>query len=361
MRVIGSGSIVQRDKARPRSRCRDWELSVHVEDAGRRKRRTRAFHGTYTQATAALRDFMSELEGTPVTADMPFSEWCGVWMGRRRDSMSYSAATLEGDRSRCAAACMHLTGSVGGVTADDVRALYNALADGKTPSGRAWKPKSIEGMHKTLTTIFADAVKSRVTAFSPMDGVTAPKVPKKRYTAISAAQMDALLDSLDYSNGSQRAVALCAACGLRRREAVELEWRDLGGELSVVNSKTEAGVRRVPVPSWVLARLEPYRGGGRVSGLSDPHSLTRWWERNRGRFGLSCTLHDLRRSWASRLAAAGVHPRVMMELGGWESIDVAMEVYTQVSGGQRSEAVRAAFGRVSGGFPDGEEKGQEPD
>lgn len=344
MEVIGSGSTVQRDKTRPRSRCRDWELSVHVVQDGARHRKTRAFHGTYTQAQAALRDFIAELEGVPVTADMPFSDWCDVWRRRRVESLAYSQATLDGDAARCRAACMHLSGSVGDVTADDVRALYNALAAGETPSGRKWKPKSIEGMHKTLTTIFSDAVKSRVIAVSPMDGVVAPKVPKKRYTVISAPQMDALLDSLDFSDGAQRAVALCCACGLRRREAVELEWRDLGDELRVVDAKTDAGSRLVPVPPSVLERLEPFRGRGRVSGLQDPHSLTRWWERNRPRLGLDCTLHDLRRSWASRLAAAGVHPRVMMELGGWESIDVAMEVYTQVSGNQRADAIRAAFG-----------------
>lgn len=343
MEVIGSGSVVARER-KSRARCRKWELSVVVEVDGKRKRRTSAFHGTYTQAVAALAEFVDGLKGTPVTSDMPFGEWCEEWHRRRAESMRLSKATVDGDAQRMNAACMHLDCAVGEVTADMVRSMYRALADGDSPSGRPWKPKSLESLHKFMVSVMGEAVKSRVIAVSPMDGVACPKVPKKRYTVIPAAQMDALLEALDYSDGTQRAVALCCACGLRRREAAELEWRDFGESLTVVDAKTAAGTRSVPVPESVRARIEPYRGDGCVSGGVRPDALTRWWTRNREPLGCDCTLHDLRRSYATRLAEAGVHPRMMMELMGHSSIDVCMEVYTQVSSSAREDAVRAAFG-----------------
>lgn len=355
MKLIGRGSVIPREN-KPKSRCRVWQLQQVVEDGGERKRPSRTYHGTWTQAQDALDAFRDELSEVPITSDMPFAEWCDLWCRRRAQSLSYSTDTLDNDRNRTNAARMHLHGSVGDVTGDDVRKMYVALSQGSTPSGRPWSAKSLEGMHKTLTTLFGDAFKSRVIANNPMNGVQCPKVPKKRYTVISSPQMDNLLDSLDYSDGAQRAVALCAACGLRRKEAVELEWRDLGTSLEVVDAKTDAGSRSVPVPAHILARLEPYRSDGRVSGLSDPHSLTRWWARHRDELGCQCTLHDLRRSWATRLAEAGVHPRVMMELGGWDSIDVCMEVYTHVSSQAREDAIRAAFVQR-----DGSEKENRPE
>lgn len=355
MIVHGNGSIVPRED-RPRSRCRSWMLQVVVEEDGKRRRKSRAFHGTYTQAQAALADFVSHLRGTVEASDMPFADWCDEWHRRRVASMALSPVTVDGDAQRMAAAKMHLTCSVGEVTPEMVRSLYASLMAGDSPSGRPWKPKSVEGVHKALVGIFSEAVKSSVIGKSPMDAVQCPKVPKKRYTVVSSPQMDELLGMLDYSDGTQRAIALCCACGLRRREAAELMWSDFGDSAVVVDAKTASGRRSVPVPDCVRDRMEPYRSDGAVSGGVRPDALTRWWTRNRRRLGCCCTLHDLRRSYATRLAEAGVHPRVMMELMGHSSIDVCMEIYTQVSDSVRVDAVRAAFRATSVQPESGHEK-----
>lgn len=346
MKVVGSGSIVQRDKSRPRSRCRDWELSVLVEDGGRRKRKTRAVHGTYTAAQDTLHTFLDELHAMQPTHDMPFRDWCGLWHRQRVESLALSDVTLAGDAQRVNAACLHLTGSVGGVTADDVRRMYAALERGETPSGRPWRRSSIADLHKMLVTCLGAAERAGVIAASPMRDVKCPKVERKRVDALSSDYVDALLESLDYSDGTQRALALCAACGLRRSEAVAVEWADLQGELQVRSSKSDAGVRSVPVPHGVRMRLEAHRiDSAAISGGIRPDALTRWCARRYGNTAPRVTPHALRHAYATRLAEAGVHPRVMMELLGHSSIDVCMEIYTHVSGGLREDAVRAAFSK----------------
>ncbi len=314
----------------PRSECRRWRLVVTV--GGRRT--ARRFSGTEEEALAALDGLRC----------MTFAQWAELWRYRRAASFAKSPATLEGDRHRLAAVAPLLDMPLEYVTADDVRMVYMQLSRGCTPSGKPYSPKSIQDVHKTLTTLFGDAVRDGLLDRSPMDSVDCPKAPRKRYKVIGPEQMDALLAALDFSKGAERAVALCCACGLRRREAVELEWRDLAEELEIVDAKTAAGSRLVPVPQRVLERLEPHRSDGRVSGLANPHSLTDFWAKRRAGFGLDCTLHDLRRSWASRLASAGTPMHVLKQLGGWSDDGIVLQVYLHVLDGQRRAAVDAAFG-----------------
>lgn len=62
----GSGSIIQLEKDKPKSRCRKWQLRVRIGKdprTGKYKARTRHFEGAYTQAKAALREFIDEAEG----------------------------------------------------------------------------------------------------------------------------------------------------------------------------------------------------------------------------------------------------------------------------------------------------------
>ena len=51
--VEGGGYIVQRDKSKPKSKCRKWELRVPVgldPRTGKYKTKSRRFNGTYTEA-----------------------------------------------------------------------------------------------------------------------------------------------------------------------------------------------------------------------------------------------------------------------------------------------------------------------
>ncbi len=355
MKVIGHGSVVQRGKSKSRSRCRDWELSVLVEADGRRRRRTRAFHGTYTQAQDALSEYVDELRGTPVTSGMPFSAYMDSWFGRRAASGAVSARTLRTDREKLAPVRGMLGDRpISSVTPDDVRAVYEGAMAGKTPSGRKWSPQTVLRMHTALSKMLSDAVSDGIIASSPAAKVD---VPRQRADtsgqAMPADLMDAVLASLDWSLAPHRAVGLALGCGLRRSECCALDWSDVrDGCVRVSRACEDDGspkptktgrTRTVPAPPVVLAGLESARSEGRVVDML-PHSVTRWWIRHRA--GLGCgryRFHDLRHSYATRLAASGVHMRVAMELCGWSSVEMAARVYTHVSDELQRDAVRAAF------------------
>ncbi len=58
-KIKGMGTIVRMEKDGPKGKCRKWQLYVST---GKHKTKTRRFSGTYTQAKAALREFISEIE-----------------------------------------------------------------------------------------------------------------------------------------------------------------------------------------------------------------------------------------------------------------------------------------------------------
>lgn len=355
MKVIGTGSVVQRDKSRPRARCRDWELSVVVESDGKRRRRTRAFHGTWTEAHGALAEFVAELDG-PDPEDMTVSDWLKEWTMRREKSGAYAPRTLRTDAEKLRPFNdMYGKRLVRDVSREDVRALYRAVMGGETPSGRKWSAHTVSRMRTVLGKFFRDAVREGVADSDPTKGVDVPRRPATSGRAMPRGDMDGLLSGLDWKRAGHRAVALALGCGLRRSEICALRWEDVrDGSVHVRRSsdedgadrraKTDAGHRCVPMPAVVAAGLESVRGSDKVVDML-PHSLSTWWRRNRASLGCDgYRFHDLRHSYATRLAESGVHVRVAMELCGWASVDVAMRVYTHVADAARTDAVARAFG-----------------
>lgn len=354
MKVIGNGSLIQRDKTKPRSRCRDWEIQVVVEsDDGRRDRKYRAFHGTYTQGLEARAAFVDELRGTPVTSDMPFPEYARRWHEDRVKSDALARRTMKSEWIKLRNAMPHLDKAIGEITREDIERTYRALQDGETLSGRPWAPKTVDNLHRILGKLFRDAVRDGYAACVPTDGVELPKRKTRKVRVLSNAEMDNMLEKIDYSDGAGRAVALCCACGLRRSEALAVRWEDFAdGSVKIDASLEDNGeekdtktgrVRTVPVPEHIAMKLEPYRSTGPICGGMLPNSLGKWWRRNRDSLGMDCTLHELRHGYATRLARAGVHPRLTMSLCGWSSIQVCMEIYTHVSDDMQRDAVSCAF------------------
>lgn len=358
MEVLGNGSVVQRDKSKPRGRCRKWELSVRVRlDNGDKATKTRPFHGTYGNAVKAKGEFVAELSDDRRAPDggMTVSEWWDEWSTRRGESGSVSKRTLDTDAQKAKCVLERIGDmDMNDVSPDDVRDLYRSAALGNTPSGKPWKPATVLRMHTMLLGMFGDAVRDGLISRSPMDRVDAPRQSATDAgRAMPSPQMDSLLDALDYSHPMHRAVALALACGLRRSECCALFWDDVSdGRIHVHCSSEDDGspkptktgrARSVPVPARVWDALERERGTGPVVGML-PHSVTRWWMTHRDSLGCSgYRFHDLRHSYATRLAANDVHMRVAMELCGWSSVDTAMRVYTHVSDTMQRDAVARSF------------------
>ena len=115
--------------------------------------------------------------------------------------------------------------------------------------------------------------------------------------------------------------------GLRKGELLRLTWADVDWHVGVLTiHETKAGQRhRVPMNSLVLGTLTEMRcetnpdPGDRVFPFETRH-LGRVFQRAVQTAGLvPFRFHDLRHTFASRLAMRGENDRTIMALGGWKS------------------------------------------
>ncbi|MEU8824357.1 tyrosine-type recombinase/integrase [Streptomyces sp. NPDC048636] len=164
------------------------------------------------------------------------------------------------------------------------------------------------------------------------------------------------------------AFVLAIAMGLRRGEVLGLRWSDvdldkrvirignqvqrIGGELYQDTTKT-GKIRPVPLPLICLAALRWHRlrlvGAPASNALVfttrtgrpiEPRNLNRSFSRLTAAAGLRpIRLHDARHGCATLLTAAGVAPRVLVEILGHSQISMTMDVYTHVAQDTQREAI----------------------
>ena len=115
--------------------------------------------------------------------------------------------------------------------------------------------------------------------------------------------------------------------GLRQGELLDLTWSDIDWNAGILTvQETKAGdKRRMPMNSTVLAVLMGLQVGCATHPTDHifPHCaryLRRAFARAIKAVGLvPFRFHDLRHTFASRLAMQGANDRTLMALGGWKS------------------------------------------
>jgi len=343
----------------PGPRCRKWKLCVAKGSGTSRVRRTRVFHGGKREAQTALSAFAASVDfRAPRRAC--FADFAESWNDARFASGAISEGTHEKYFWHIKAAAPLLDMPMSEVRPSDVAAAYAAL-------GRKWTGTTLRALHCSLARIFRAAVAEGVVTANPMDEVDAPRADTREKRALSPAESARLLSALDVADNRQFAVSLILSCGLRRGEAVSLRWCDYRDGVLVIPrnvTKSDAGARTLPLDAATTrlvddrrALVESFLEG--VGAALAPHyalccgldgrpltatALRHWWERNRAGHGLEgWTLHELRHTFLTNLAQAGVHPSVMQKIAGHASMSTVMEIYTHV----HDDDLRKAFDAVS--------------
>jgi integrase len=160
--------------------------------------------------------------------------------------------------------------------------------------------------------------------------------------ALSADEQKALLDGLGdcHTPHLPTVIPLLMLTGMRAGEALSLTWSQvdlMGKTLTVGRAKTSSGTGRgIPINDDLASVLAAHRTQF-VKAFGEPnsaHYLFAWgsplptdptrpvsdlkhgWESLRKRAGVSCRLHDLRHTFATRLAENGVSESTMLALIG---------------------------------------------
>ena len=336
-------------------RCKRWKLVVSVGSGENRRRKTRMFSGGKREAQAALKKFEQE---THIPLEQSgFKSFANRWNDQRLKSGAIAQSTHDKYKWFISVISPYLDKPLESIRPSDIQAAYAALSG-------SWSGTSLRSMHNSLLRIFRAAQDEGLIGSSPMVGIDAPKIDTKESKALTPTQAAELLGELDVSDHRQFAVSLILRCGLRRGEVCGLEWRDVGDSIHVRReiTKSDSGVRDIPLDDETRKLIAARKRivGDKLRSVSDrlhktdklccgidgrPMTgdvLRRWWERNRSSFGLDgWTLHELRHTFLTNLAQAGVHPAIMQRLAGHSSMNTTMRIYTHVHSEDMKKAMES--------------------
>lgn len=197
---------------------------------------------------------------------------------------------------------------------------------------RAYAPITVRHLVNELRRICQRAVEMGVLADDPTRRLALPRPVGGSRRALTAGEFDRLLLAAESAGRDLHlTVSLAGLAGFRLAETQALIWADLDRERRVLHlpaqregftAKTGVG-RRVPVPARLLAILDRYRGAANDRAYLVRPGATAWHRSRRWDCRHAFTAaadaadlarlrpHELRHSYATRVAEAGVSMPVL--------------------------------------------------
>jgi len=214
---------------------------------------------------------------------------------------------------------------------------------------------------------FNRAVERGYMAGNPTNKVKPVREPEKEIRMLSPEEVGKLMGACP-SVWWQALVAVAVTTGMRRGELLALRWEDVDFNQETVwvrntrEHRTKSRKNRVlalrPEVADLLHTLP--REGELVFGTEDGpmrgDTVTKEFRKIvEGADIKYCTLHDLRRTFVSHLANAGVNAALVQQLAGHSAIATTVKYYTRVlPGALRDAQSRLPFQEVIAGvsYPD---------
>ncbi|MEK9520045.1 site-specific integrase [Streptomyces venezuelae] len=360
----GAGTITQRSDGR-------YQAAVYVLQPDGTRARKFAYGKTWAECDAKRRALLDKVDnGVPVpTRSMKLSEWLPYWLDnivkpRRKKT---TAAKYE------VHVRLYLVPILGSKRLEslgvaDVRRFLVQL-EKKTSAATA------KESHRVLRTALTAACREELVSRNVATLVEPPTVAARE---LSPWSLDETLDFLAAARKDPlyAAFVLAIALGFRRGEVVGLRWENVdldkreirvrtqrqrvAGEVYEDDPKGRRRTQTLPLPAICVAPLrwqrmrqaadrdrlgEFWEDTGyvfttRTGKPVEPRNLYRSFTRVAKNADLRVVrLHDARHGTATLLTAAGVPPRVVMEILGHSQIAVTMNVYTHVVQDTQREAV----------------------
>lgn len=202
------------------------------------------------------------------------------------------------------------------------RQIERVLADLQS-EGR--QPATVLRYLTVLKAVFNRGKRLGLLRENPAACVQSPKTNNVLVRYLTASQETHLLTSLPAR--FHPIVSTALHTGLRQGELLRLRWADIDWTVGVLTiHETKAGERRrVPMNSVIQTLLTGMREAEKPASTDrvfphDQRYLRRIFAKAVERAGLvPFRFHDLRHTFASRLAMHGVNDRTLMALGGWKS------------------------------------------
>lgn len=223
------------------------------------------------------------------------------------------------------------------VTADDIEQFKaGLLAENLTPA-------TVNRHLALLKTVFYLAIRNKKAASTPMRGVKLFRENNARVRYLTEEEEFRLFQQLPARYHPIVRIGLLT--GLRASNLLGLRWRDVDLEAKVymVPLSKSGEALRLPMHSQVQEILKGLpRNGADVFAETDgkpPRDFTHTFTKAARSAGIQdLHFHDLRHTWASRMAMAGVDLLTIKELGGWKTIQMVQR-YAHLSPDHKRQAI----------------------
>ena len=243
---------------------------------------------------------------------------------------------------------------------------------------------TVKSVKRVTNKIFADAVRNRLTNYNPADGVRWDYATKGSHRALEGWERALILDHHLVHRAGVWALLMLFA-GLRRGEALALQWEDIDMDNNVIHvtkavhfegntavlstTKTEAGIRDVPLLPQLKDALRAYKGrtgavclGATGTPVTTEAAFRRGWESylnamenilndelpfqpgrrsdkdRKDRKKFEVRTHDLRHTFCTMLYNAGVGLKEAQYIMGHADSAMTLEVYTHLDAEKRQSA-----------------------
>ena len=208
---------------------------------GRRRQHTEVVRGTRKEAERRERELLRAREtGTFVEPHrMTVAQYMTNWLESVRQKVEPNTYRGYEQRSRT-----HIVPDLGHVKLTDLSPLLIEQAEalwlrqGNRRTGGPLDPQTVMHTHRVLHAAMERAVKWRLVALNPVDGVEAPHVPAKERDFLTAEESERLVSAL-IDNEYELPILVGLYCGLRPTEYLAVRWRDVdldAGELRVTQN-----------------------------------------------------------------------------------------------------------------------------
>jgi integrase len=359
----GAGTITKRKGGR-------YQAAVYVMQPDGTRARKFAYGKTWAECDAKRRELLNKADqGIPVpTRSAKLADWLPYWLDhvvRPRRKLS----TFDKYESHVRLYLVPMIGTkrLESLGVADVRRFLTRLEKQTTAA-------TAKESHRVLRSALSAACREELVTRNVASLVESPRVTARELnpwtldetlTFLGAARKDPLY----------AAFVLAVTMGLRRGEIVGLRWSDVDLDKRVLYVRQQTQRRRgelynddpkgrrrraVPLPAMCVAPLRWHRmrqaatrkkAGKqwqdsayvfttRTGRPVEPRNVYRSFTRIAESASLRVVrLHDARHGCATLLVAAGVAPRVVMEILGHSQISITMDVYTHVVQDTQREAI----------------------
>ncbi|MFE4701067.1 tyrosine-type recombinase/integrase [Streptomyces sp. NPDC056738] len=359
----GAGSIWQRKDGR-------YEARVYVpQPDGTRKRKT-VYGATWEECDTKRQELVRrDRQNIPTpTRSAKLSEWLPYWLAHYVEPR-WKLSTYDKYETHVRLYLVPLLGTrrLESLNVAEVRRFITRVQNTHTAA-------TAKEAHRVLRTALTAAVREELITRNVASLVEPPRVKQRE---IRPWTLDETLAFLEVARRDPlyAAFVLAVAMGLRRGELVGLRWSDVDLDNRVLHVRQQTQRRRgtlydddpksrrsrvVPMPALCIAPLRWHRLRQRETfartGVAwsesgyvfatrngrpvEPRNVYRSFTRVAADAGLRVVrLHDARHGTATLLTAAGVAPRVIMEILGHSQISITMDVYTHVVQDTQREAI----------------------